>query len=167
MGGIGAQKGGDPRTPALKRKGPKDPGVAAPLAAAGCRGNCWRDAQRHRILACVSVLVSSCFFCVLSLENGTTKFLCNFLARDGLSRSLRCTVLGGNRDRAGREHYTGGLRHKLMTCLRSTFFRIFPATRRHPFSVPAASAENITCVLLPTLPLGTSWSTVIFIATTC
>ena len=33
---------GDPRTPAHKGRGPKDPGVAAPLAAAGCRGNCWR-----------------------------------------------------------------------------------------------------------------------------
>ena len=28
-------------TPVYEGKGPKDPGVAAPLTAAGCRGNCW------------------------------------------------------------------------------------------------------------------------------
>ena len=30
------------RPQCAKGNGPKDPGVAAPLAAAGCRGNCWR-----------------------------------------------------------------------------------------------------------------------------
>ena len=40
------------------KKGPKDPGVAAPLTAAGCRGNCWYDNLRQSFLAYVSVLVS-------------------------------------------------------------------------------------------------------------
>ena len=32
----------EPQRPqCAKVRGPKDPGVAAPLAAAGCRGNCW------------------------------------------------------------------------------------------------------------------------------
>ena len=41
-----------------KGKGPKDPGVAAPLAAAGCRGNCLYDYLRHSFLVYVSVPVS-------------------------------------------------------------------------------------------------------------
>ena len=32
---------GTQRPQYVKWKGPEDPGVAAPLAAAGCRGNCW------------------------------------------------------------------------------------------------------------------------------
>ena len=43
-------------------KGPKNLGVAAPLTAAGCRGNCWYVHLRHTFLAYVSVLVS--FFSV-------------------------------------------------------------------------------------------------------
>ena len=36
------KKGGAPKTPVYQGKGPKNPGVAAPLAAACCRGNCRR-----------------------------------------------------------------------------------------------------------------------------
>ena len=50
---------GDQGPKCAKGRGPKDPGVTAPLVAAGCRGNCWCDALRHRTLAHVSVLVSS------------------------------------------------------------------------------------------------------------
>ena len=53
MGGIRAQDGRG-----HEGKGPKDPGVAAPLTAAGCRGNWWYDSLRHTFLAYVSVLVS-------------------------------------------------------------------------------------------------------------
>ena len=42
VGGINA-KGRGPKTPVRETEGPKDPGVAAPLAAAGCRGNRWYD----------------------------------------------------------------------------------------------------------------------------
>ena len=34
------KKGGAPKTPVYEGKGPKNPGVAAPLVAACCRGNC-------------------------------------------------------------------------------------------------------------------------------
>ena len=34
------KKGGAPKTPVYEEKGPKNPGVAAPLVAACCRGNC-------------------------------------------------------------------------------------------------------------------------------
>ena len=34
---------GTQRPQCVKEKGPENPGVAAPLAAAGCRGNCWCD----------------------------------------------------------------------------------------------------------------------------
>ena len=34
-----AHNGGGPKTPMCDRRGPKDPGVAASLAATGCRGN--------------------------------------------------------------------------------------------------------------------------------
>ena len=38
------RSGGAPKTPLrTKGNGPKDPGVAAPLAAAGCCGNCYYD----------------------------------------------------------------------------------------------------------------------------
>ena len=36
-----ARREGAQRPQCAKERGPKDPGIAAPLAAAGCRGNCW------------------------------------------------------------------------------------------------------------------------------
>ena len=36
-----APRGGDSKTPVREGEGPENPGVAAPLAAAGCRGNRW------------------------------------------------------------------------------------------------------------------------------
>ena len=41
-GGEGTQ-----RAQLRKGRGPKDPGVAAPLAVAGCRGDCWRVVDRR------------------------------------------------------------------------------------------------------------------------
>ena len=43
-----APRRGDPKT-CVKRKGPENPGVAAPLAAAGCRGNCWCAGRVFRV----------------------------------------------------------------------------------------------------------------------
>ena len=40
------KKEGPQRPQRTKERGPKNPGVAAPLASAGCRGNCW--CQSHR-----------------------------------------------------------------------------------------------------------------------
>ena len=37
------KKGGTPKTQVHEGKGPKDPGVAAPLDAACCRGNCYYE----------------------------------------------------------------------------------------------------------------------------
>ena len=42
-------KGRGPNDPTVRREGgPKDPGVAAPLNSAGCRGNCWRVVDSRR-----------------------------------------------------------------------------------------------------------------------
>ena len=41
VGGMSPQRGGGSRPQCVKGRGPKDPGVAGPLAAAGCCGNCW------------------------------------------------------------------------------------------------------------------------------
>ena len=48
VGGINAEGEGPQRPQCAKGRGPKDLGVAAPLAAAGCRGNCWRVVDGRR-----------------------------------------------------------------------------------------------------------------------
>ena len=40
---VAHNREGAQRPQCAKGRGPKDPGVAAPLPAAVCRGNCWRD----------------------------------------------------------------------------------------------------------------------------
>ena len=48
-GSVSAHKGGGPKDPSVRRGGTRDPGVAAPLTAAGCRGNCWRTSPQFPI----------------------------------------------------------------------------------------------------------------------
>ena len=45
---------GAQRTQCAKGTGPKDPGVAAPLAVAGCRGKCWHVTVGWRRSTCLS-----------------------------------------------------------------------------------------------------------------
>ena len=44
---VGTKRGGGPKTPLCKGKGPENPGVVAPFAVAGCRGNRRRAVVRR------------------------------------------------------------------------------------------------------------------------
>ena len=51
------KRGGGPKTPLCKGKGPEDPGVVAPFAVADCRGN------RMRAVVCASTRWSMSLLC--------------------------------------------------------------------------------------------------------